>query len=218
MTDSKAKPEKKYKGLKYQEPKARQRLSKELIAFQEEGGLIRDYPKLSRITIEKLFKTYPEDFDLERIEQLKKSNRDFTNNKYSEKFKTSKERQDVFKRFCDHVSDGYSIRSFPEASDETMHRYMKVYPDDCPIEEYHASRRRAQMLYEVEGRKILTAENTSSASATIYKFEMVNKFNYTLKEEVTHKIDEDSKDAFQKVHVYLPDNTRDTNKEKDKDS
>ena len=46
------------------------------------------------------------------------------------KFLTPEKRKEMWDAYCDHVSQGFSMKSFPLCDEETCQSYAKRFPED----------------------------------------------------------------------------------------
>jgi len=106
------------------------------------------------------------------------------------KLKESKERKEMFERFCDHVSRGLSQTSFPELCYNTIHKYMKDYPEDCPKEKLDKALRESMLFWETVGLQG-TIGKIPYFNPTTWIFNMKNRFPKEWSDSVKVDVNED---------------------------
>jgi len=125
------------------------------------------------------------------------------------KFGTPEKRRAMWEAFCQHVADGYSIKSFPLCDEDTCYSYAERFPEDCPRSEFNDAKRKGLLFWE----KIGTAGATGKLegfNATSWIFNMKNRAGWTDKTE-TRNVDENGKTVpltpatIQVIHVKAED-------------
>ncbi|MDE2233469.1 MAG: hypothetical protein KGJ90_05160 [Patescibacteria group bacterium] len=109
-------------------------------------------------------------------------------NTYCEIFDTTEKRKAVWKKFMLHLERGKSEASFPFALEKVMERLMKVYPQECPPDEYLLSKQKGLDFWEELGREG-SAGTVKGFNAHSWKFVMMNKMRW--KENHAHADDAD---------------------------
>lgn len=121
-------------------------------------------------------------------------------NQFALKFKTSEERKDLCKKYCEHIEKGYSDESFPECDIDTLKKYMAEYPDDFQVfgADVDRSKRIRRMFWEKIG--ILgTVGKLKGFSAKSWEFNMANRFGWRMRNDVTTE-----NQKFETPIIYLP--------------
>ncbi|WP_299479312.1 hypothetical protein [uncultured Roseibium sp.] len=95
-------------------------------------------------------------------------------NKYAQKWPTSELRQKFCQVYCDHISAGYSKKSFPHADLKTIKSYAKRYPEDFPSEKIGEAERRGLLCWEQIG-KLGTLGRLPGFKAISWIFNMKNR-------------------------------------------
>lgn len=121
------------------------------------------------------------------MEKKKKKRKSYNlGNDYNLKFKTSKDRKELCDKWCDHLINGYSKSSFPYCDDETFKSYVKKYPDDFASDKIEKAERISKMFWEglgIDG----TIGNIDGFNSSSWKFNMVNRFGWKEKTDLTTK-------------------------------
>jgi len=68
-----------------------------------------------------------------------------------DKWPTPEERKAACQSFCDHISQGFSMNSWPEAHDDTVRTYMEKYPEDFDKEMIERAQRESLLFWETMG-------------------------------------------------------------------
>jgi len=68
-----------------------------------------------------------------------------------DKWPTPEKRKAACKSFCKHIAQGYSIDSWPEASDDTIRTYIDRYPEDFDPEMISKAKRECLLFWEKQG-------------------------------------------------------------------
>lgn len=102
------------------------------------------------------------------------------------KFGTPEKRRAMWDAFCQHVADGYSIKSFPLCDEDTCYSYAKRFPEDCPYEEFEDAKRKALMFWEKLGVAGTTGKLPGFNAAT-WIFNMKNRAGWTDRVENTNQ-------------------------------
>ncbi len=102
------------------------------------------------------------------------------------KFPTPEKRKEMWQALCDHVSQGYSMKSFPVCDDETCWDYAEKFPDDCPWDELRVAQRKSLLFWERIGTAGATGK-LEGFNATSWIFNMKNRAGWTDKIENTNQ-------------------------------
>jgi len=66
------------------------------------------------------------------------------------KYNTPKKRKDVHKKWCEHLASGKPQDLFPECDEETIKKYIREFPEDCPIDDVNRAKRIGKLkIYEI---------------------------------------------------------------------
>lgn len=90
------------------------------------------------------------------------------------KFKTSKERQKVFKDLIEHVENGLSLDCFPPCDRKTIQSYVEKFPIDFPTEKLKEAEREGRRKWEALGGSL--AQGKSKGNPTAWIFNMKNRY------------------------------------------
>lgn len=93
-------------------------------------------------------------------------------------------RREFWKDVCDHISQGYSMKSYPRADEDTIYSYAKKFPEDCPIAELDEAKRKSCLFWEKIGLAGATGK-VEGFNAASWIFNMKNRFNWTDKHQVS---------------------------------
>lgn len=104
-------------------------------------------------------------------------------NKNALKYKTSKERQDICKKFIDHIRRGYSKHSFEHCSHETIDLYIANFPEDFPPDDIEAAFRVGRFVWEGYGHGLVSG--ALEGNATAWFRIMQNQYDYRDRYDVT---------------------------------
>jgi len=107
-------------------------------------------------------------------------------NDYNMKFKTPKERIKLCNAWCEHLMNGYSKESFPLCDPVTFRRYVKDFPKDFDTAKIQQTERMSRMFWEgmgIDG----TRGKIDGFNSTSWKFNMVNRFGWKEKTDLTTK-------------------------------
>lgn len=101
------------------------------------------------------------------------------------KWPEPQDRKDACERFCEHISQGLSIKSWPDADDETVAVYMKKYPEDFDPEMIEEAKRKSLLFWEKAGIDGMMGKifNFNAAS---WIFNMKNRLGWTDKVDHEH--------------------------------
>lgn len=89
------------------------------------------------------------------------------------KYKTSEERRALCERFCAHIEQGYSKKSFEECCLFTINRYIADFPEDfVGIEEAYRKNLKFWEALGIDG----TAGNIKNFNSRSWEFNMKNRF------------------------------------------
>lgn len=95
-------------------------------------------------------------------------------NDYNVKWKTPEERKAVCKKYCKHLSQGLSEKSFPECDIKTIKRYVEDYPKDFPPDLIADAKRRGRLLWEKAGLDGMWMGN--KFNDRVWSFNMKNRY------------------------------------------
>ena len=89
-------------------------------------------------------------------------------------------RKDFWKDLCEHLEAGYSLNSYPHASEMTIYKYATDFPEDCPVSALEEALRHGRKMWEKIGLGGATGKiNKFSAAAWIFnmkcRYGMVEK-------------------------------------------
>lgn len=101
-------------------------------------------------------------------------------NKYGEKYKTTKERQEVYNKFCKHVASGLSLDCFPECSENTMRKMMIDYKEELSSDLLLQAKRQAKTMLEKMGLGGASG-HLRGFNSRAWEFIMMNKFGLSLR-------------------------------------
>ncbi len=104
-------------------------------------------------------------------------------NSYAMKWPTSSERKKLFRSFCKHLAEGFSIDSFPLADRKTIRRYAQEFPEDFPPEKLDEAARKGLLVWERMGKRGANGE-LSGFNATAWIFNMKNRAGWKDRTEV----------------------------------
>lgn len=68
-----------------------------------------------------------------------------------DKWPTPEARKAACQSFCEHIAQGYSIDSWPDASDDTVRTYIDRYPEDFDPEMIYTAKRECLLFWEKMG-------------------------------------------------------------------
>lgn len=128
------------------------------------------------------------------------------------KFGTPEKRRAMWDALCKHVSDGFSLKSFPICDEETCWSYSERFPEDCPYSEFEDAKREGLLFWEKIGVAGATGK-LEGFNATSWIFNMKNRAGWTDKTE-NRNVDENGKTlplvpaSIQVIHVKA-ENPRD---------
>lgn len=128
------------------------------------------------------------------------------------KFGTPEKRRAMWAALCKHVSDGFSLKSFPICDEETCWSYSERFPEDCPYSEFEDAKREGLLFWEKIGVAGATGK-LEGFNATSWIFNMKNRAGWTDKTE-NRNVDENGKTlplvpaSIQVIHVKA-ENPRD---------
>ncbi|MGR3220201.1 MAG: hypothetical protein ACUZ8H_10345 [Candidatus Anammoxibacter sp.] len=91
-----------------------------------------------------------------------------------DKWPTPEDRKAACQRFCDHISAGYSIKSWPEADNETVKRYIDNFPEDFSYEQISEAHRTSLLFWEKLGVAGVTGK-LKGFNAPTWIFNMKNR-------------------------------------------
>jgi hypothetical protein len=193
---------------RYHSLESRQELSKRVIEHLKSGKPLGDFQEINKRSLQQLMTLHKEDFDIETIKKFMSLESAVIGKSSSLKYKTSEERKELFKKFCEHVAKGYNRHAFPDVSFETVRKYMKDYPEDMDQELLGEAERAGFLKHEQIGFGLMTGQIRGSAAA--WKFTMVNKFKYIPDENntIVNNNNTQNNNLNTSVQIYLPDNKR----------
>lgn len=125
------------------------------------------------------------------------------------KFGTPEKRRAMWAALCKHVSDGFSLKSFPICDEETCWSYSERFPEDCPYSEFEDAKREGLLFWEKIGVAGATGK-LEGFNATSWIFNMKNRAGWTDKTE-NRNVDENGKTlplvpaSIQVIHVKAED-------------
>ena len=102
-----------------------------------------------------------------------------------DKWPTPKDRKAACQRFCEHVEQGYSMKSWPEAHDDTVRTYMERYPEDFDKEMIETAQRESLLFWEKAGIAGMMGK-IPFFSAASWIFNMKNRAGWTDKVDHDH--------------------------------
>ncbi|WP_150524017.1 hypothetical protein [Roseibium sediminis] len=127
-------------------------------------------------------------------------------NNYAAKWPTPKERQAACKAFCDHISHGFSIESFPDASRKTIRYYAEQYPEDFPPEKLEEAARRGLLFWEKLGQQGAQGKIDGFNSAS-WIFNMKNRAGWRDRTDIDARGIFGTPDDAQKMEKLKPRST-----------
>lgn len=101
------------------------------------------------------------------------------------KWPTPKERKAACKSFCEHISQGYSIDSWPDADDDTVRTYIDRFPEDFDPEMIAKAKRECLMFWEKAGMDGMNGK-IPFFSAASWIFNMKNRAGWRDKVDHDH--------------------------------
>jgi hypothetical protein len=90
------------------------------------------------------------------------------------KWPTAASRQKACEEFCAHVSQGYSIESFPSADRKTIRYYAEQFPEDFPADKLEEAARRGLLEWERIGKEGAKGD-LAKFNASAWTFNMKNR-------------------------------------------
>lgn len=147
------------------------------------------------------------------------------------KYPTPETRREMWKKFCDHISAGYSIKSFPECDYDTAYSYAKRFPEDCPMEDFNEAQRKSLLYWETMGAEGASGKipgfnatswifNMKNRAGWVDKLETVNETKITFESRLLSVIDvepvnvqgtDDIKEISDGPTILLPERIEDSN-------
>ena len=101
------------------------------------------------------------------------------------KWPTPEERQAACARFCEHIEQGYSIDSWPDADADTVKIYIEKFPEDFDSELIETAKRECLKFWEGIGIRGTNGE-ISFFNAGSWIFNMKNRAGWTDKVDHDH--------------------------------
>ena len=101
------------------------------------------------------------------------------------KWPTPAARKDACNRFCEHIEQGYSMDSWPDADVDTVKTYMKNYPEDFDPEMIATAKRESLLFWEKQGIKGMQGK-IPFFSAASWIFNMKNRAGWRDKVDHDH--------------------------------
>ena len=92
------------------------------------------------------------------------------------------ERRKIFKELCNHVAQGYSLDCFGPLGLDSIHKYLKVYPDEFVREELDNAIREGKIYWETIGRR--QADGSCLGNSRSWYYNMVNRYNWHEKAQI----------------------------------
>lgn len=92
------------------------------------------------------------------------------------------ERRKIFRELCDHVSRGYSLDCFGPIGDDSIRKYLKVYPEEFVQEELDDAMRKGKAQWEDIGHR--QANGTCLGNSRTWYYNMANRYGWREKLEV----------------------------------
>jgi len=110
------------------------------------------------------------------------------NNQFALKYKTSKSRNILHKKYCRHLSRGLSKESFVDCNYKTIESYMNKYPNDFPADDIDKAERAGRLVWEKMGLSGTKGE-IKNFNTRCWTFNMKNRYGWKDRDEA--KIDDD---------------------------
>jgi len=104
-------------------------------------------------------------------------------NKFAEKFKTKLQRKKLLTEYLNHISGGYSDKSFTLCDMDTFVNYCNKYPNDFPTDMIEKGRRERMFFWEKIGIEGTTGKLHGYNSRS-WEFNMKNRFKWSEKIEL----------------------------------
>jgi len=104
-------------------------------------------------------------------------------NNYAMKYKTPEERQELCRKYIEHIEQGFSDESFPECDEETLQRYIRDFPKDFGADQIMKAKKKRMLFWERVGKQG-TIGQIKGFNAKSWEFNMKNRFRWTDRREV----------------------------------
>lgn len=101
------------------------------------------------------------------------------------KWPTPKERKAACNRFCEHIEQGFSIASWPEADDDTIRTYIEKFPEDFDAEMIETAKRECLKFWEEMGING-TRGKIPFFNCASWIFNMKNRAGWTDRQSIDH--------------------------------
>ncbi len=127
-------------------------------------------------------------------------------NDYAMKFKTPEERQELCRKYCLHIEQGFSDASFIECDPDTIQRYIKDYAQDFPTDLIERAKRKRLLFWEtvgIHGTIGIPVEVNGKPyrgfNAKSWEFNMKNRFGWKDRTDITS-----DSEKIQSPILYIP--------------
>lgn len=92
------------------------------------------------------------------------------------------ERSKIFKELCDHLREGMSLDSFGPLDHTSVHKYLKVYPEEFIREEFDQALRNGRDWWERIGRRQSSGDCMGNSRTWFYN--MANRYGWREKIDI----------------------------------
>ena len=116
---------------------------------------------------------------------------------------TADQRQKICAAFCEHISAGYSIDSFPEAGRKTIRYYAEQFPEDFPPDKLEEAARRGLLEWETIGKDGAKG-SLAKFNASTWAFVMKNRAGWRDKSDIDAIGFLGGSDEAQKIESFRP--------------
>jgi len=99
------------------------------------------------------------------------------NNQFAIKYKSSKARNSLCKRYCVHLAKGLSKECFPDCSHKTIETYMEKYPNDFPADMIAKAERNGRLFWEKAGIDGMFGK-LKGFNSKIWSFNFKNRYGW----------------------------------------
>ena len=103
----------------------------------------------------------------------------------TDKGPTPEDRKAACERFCNHIEKGYSMKSWSEADNETVTRYIDSFPEDFDPELIETAKRKSLLFWEKTGVAGRMGKITFF-NAAVWMFNMKNRAGWRDKVDHDH--------------------------------